>query len=868
MVKSPFVADLINDLLVSRRDFSGLFVYGGPKRFVNIISRFDVSVKDCNKGRETVVNFMSEVDVIFTRFMALVHSWKGPKRSGCMRTVTKVSSEAENRIEKSPLGGEAHYISDPALFAYHSKVLKEKGSVEAGGYTFFMNFNPFALYKLQRWSRSDPGFGNHSTFMKPLLFYYKVLRSVKNTDITVDLLGGLITYVNHLTKAVVTANAFHFLDDIIRQFLAEVDKLTFILCQESAGNSLIYSSLHGLATMGGPRGWTEESVVSSLEDWVCGERSFPYEDNAYLNGKLDAWMDQWVDNIKTTDLTFSEFVTDPMRWATGGGAKKKSVIINGKEVDGRNKWFWAISGLSKGEDLYSVALGEGNDAQVALKEEVKTRCVITTPQASYLRQCYILYRLGNPTFLRSTLANPKLVSELATSRRDHFICIDSSSFDHSVTKKWILSVFDRLVSRTDGELRCVLLDEMASIREMNILYNGRKMRYENGLLSGWRMTSLLGSLLSALVCEFINLELGVKFPYIVQGDDIIMTCPKKIEASRVLDCCARFGITTNKKKTTIGRFGEFLKYRYGYGRVQGYAARAVRSIFFANPWLDMSAVSVPSEVSGKWWTLLSRVMNSHNGLFKSESDLSWFLSGIVDDVGGWLGGRVSKKLLYDAIATPISMGGLGVFEFSDVSMSKDNGFITKVVRFEEETSFGSEKFIGLFAPDVLKKVGKVTTRTLDIKKLAVNFGKDLMEFKRKFYNTINTKGRVYFESGTNIFRTVLSEIASCRSYPSIVDALLKFTSGPTSTLPKPRFLEKANRWFDIARWLTGATMKAVCPPSLFVDTRYDVDLVQSLSSVAVTMFMNLPNVTAKSEYLISVFAFSRFCHTRCILHAL
>lgn len=56
-------------------------------------------------------------------------------------------------------------------------------------------------------------------------------------------------------------------------------------------------------------------------------------------------------------------------------------------MEGRNKWFWAISGLESGKKLYEVSLQEGNDAQVALKEEVKTRCVITTPQSSYLRQC-------------------------------------------------------------------------------------------------------------------------------------------------------------------------------------------------------------------------------------------------------------------------------------------------------------------------------------------------------------------------------------------------------------------------------------------------------------------------------------------------
>ncbi|ASU43979.1 RdRp [Australian Anopheles totivirus] len=811
---------------------------------------------------------MADVSLLHLKFSSIVAKWDGPKNFSNVRLVVKTSSPSDDRVEVSPLGGNTKYVHSNVEYSAIRDRLKSKHCVEADGFSFFKNYNPFALFKLQRWSKNDAGLGIHSTFMKPLLFYYKTLGCVKNTEMTRDLLGGIISYVNDLTSRAVGNGMFDYIDDVIRQFLAEVDKLTFVLCQQNAGNSLVYSSLHGLSTLGGPRGWTEDSVLASLKDWVTGERKFPYENDRFLNAKLDSWIDEWSRNIKNDDLSFSEFVSDPMRWATGGGAKKKQMNIRGRQVDGRNKWFWALSGLSKGEDLYQVGLDEGNNAQVALKEEAKTRCVITTPQASYLRQCYMLYRFGNPSFLRSTLSSPHLVSELSRSRKDHFICIDSSSFDHSVSKKWVLSVLQRMADRCRGELRDVIISEMDSLRDMSISYNNHVLKYENGLLSGWRMTSLLGSMLSALVCEFINHSMMWKLPYIVQGDDIIMMCPRKVSAERVLECCSRFGIITNKKKTTIGRFGEFLKYRYGYGRVQGYAARSVRSIFYANPWLDSTAVGAASEVSGKWWTLLSRLMNSHNGGFKDEESLEWFMNNIASDVGGWLGGRVSRSALLDAIKTPVSLGGLGVFETADINLANNNGFITKITSIVQEDSFGDSKFVSLFAPDVLSKVGKVSTRFVDVKKIAMNFGRDLTEFKSKYHSIVNTAGRVVFDSGSNIFRTVLSEIASCRNYPPIVDRLLSSVKGKCSSIVRPRFLRNSNRWYDVAKWLTEITLKADCPPSLFVDTRYDNELVQSLAGVAVTMFMNLSNVTARSEYLISVFALFRFGHTKCILHAL
>lgn len=148
----------------------------------------------------------------------------------------------------------------------------------------------------------------------------------------------------------------------------------------------MHSSLHGLATMGGPRGWTDASVRANLADWVSGKRSFPYEENEYLTTLTDRWLSELCSAVRSTDLCSSDFVTDPMRWATGGGAKRKKMNIRDTEVEGRNKWFWVLSELESGKKLYEASLQEGNDAQVA-QEKVKTRCVIATPQSSYLRQC-------------------------------------------------------------------------------------------------------------------------------------------------------------------------------------------------------------------------------------------------------------------------------------------------------------------------------------------------------------------------------------------------------------------------------------------------------------------------------------------------
>lgn len=870
MVEIPFVINMFNNWTVPRSAFCGVMLIGGSKCFRDLVDKFFVYSKDIKLSHKVSLDFVNNVSSLMSSYFDDLHGLDKRDPAFNIRDAVKVSSPSDERNESCSFGGIISYIYNNLAYKQcKDKCSKKDELISSSGRSFFFNYNCKSLTSLQRFSRSHSGLGDHSTFLKPLLFYLKTISCVRNTEPTLELLKCVVRCVRILEKECVRCGLFGYIDDIVRQFLGEVDKLSFVICQTNASLSLIFSSLHGLATMGGPRGWTQESVKRSLLDWVEGERTMGYESMPHLDATVDRWFDSWVMGAPRKFLSFEEFASDPMRWATGGGAKKSVMSLENREVAGRNKWFWALSHLKNGTDLYSEALKEGIDANVALKEEVKTRCVITTPQSSYLRQCYLLYRLGTPKFLRSTLADPNLVTVLSQSRKDYFICIDSSSFDHSVTKKWIIGIFEKLKKRVDNDLAVLIDEEIDSLKKMNIVFGKEKIKYENGLLSGWRMTSFLGSLLSALVCEHINFKLKIRLEYIVQGDDIIMLCPQKIDQERVLNCCAEFGITTNEKKTTIGRFGEFLKYRYGYGKVQGYAARAVRSIFYANPWLDSLTISKPDEVAGKWWTLLSRLGVSHNGMFTNPQSREWFFSCIVDDIRGWLGSKVSASKLRKCLETPISMGGLGVFETCTVAdMKKGSNVMTISILEQDDDLIGDEKFIELFAKSTIAKAGKVKDRVVEISSVIRSFKDDLLGFKAKYNSLVANVSRTVFDSGSNIFRTVLTEIAKCRNYPPIIDLLLRHTFGPCAEVYKPRFLSKANRWFDIARWLTGDSLKGVCPPSLFADTRYDVELVSSLAGVASTMFLNLPNVTANHSYLMSVFAFFRFRQTRCTLHAL
>uniref|UniRef100_A0A182T6V7 Uncharacterized protein n=1 Tax=Anopheles maculatus TaxID=74869 RepID=A0A182T6V7_9DIPT len=83
-----------------------------------------------------------------------------------------------------------------------------------------------------------------------------------------------------------------------------------------------------------------------------------------------------------------------MKWATSGGAPSSSVNVSGKEHNIRTKWAWGFANLQNGRDMYATACNQPKVAKIALKEEAKTRMIITTPMFSYLRQSHRTMKVG------------------------------------------------------------------------------------------------------------------------------------------------------------------------------------------------------------------------------------------------------------------------------------------------------------------------------------------------------------------------------------------------------------------------------------------------------------------------------------------
>lgn len=690
-----------------------------------------------------------------------------------------------------------------------------------------------------------------TTFDQPLAMYTRNLTMLGNdkNESMVKLATLITKCVGELKKRMHGNVMMHCCDDVIRSFLSEVDNLTFVNSYKSKFLSQTLTCLHGLSTMGGPRGWVEEEVHEQIKDWVSGEREFGSDEAREFK---HSWMKQkiaeWVRNKDTQHLSFIEYQTDPMRWATSGGAP--SVHVNGEKI--RSKWAWALDALTKKESIYDQSLKTHQVAKVALKEEKKVRTVITTPLPSYLRQCYMLYRLGNMN-IKSTISDPGLASLMAKSGATWFMSIDAKNFDHSISKSEIITFFEMILENLtpDDDLHDLVKEEIDCIKNLKIEFMGTEYKYENGLLSGWRITSLIGSFHSAMVCEWIKRKVGrAPFSYITQGDDIILYGYRSLDQEIVLNLCLEFGIQTNFSKTTSGTFGEFLKYRYSKNEITGYPARAVRSIFYSNPWLDDTIETKPQEVASKWYTMLGRMMISTN-LFPTLKHRKNFIGSMANDINSWSGRNSKIQDVYAALKTPIGVGGLGMMENMEMDANYKHASYTRM-----QTTYLDEKtrFYSLFMN--MKGVVKVERRTL-VHKQRLDIVKAANVVTRSRIIDLDA-GRPRYDNNINILRSILESVCMGRKI-SRMDAVRRNLAGKWIDCTRfyPRYLKKTSNWYERLKCLMSEEGIGA-PHSFLAGLRYNATTANMLSLTTSRYINNLRSVTPNNIWVAAGYAVSMF----------
>lgn len=505
----------------------------------------------------------------------------------------------------------------------------------------------------------------------PLYLYYRLLKSIGQINSAFDLVH-ILRYIRsqwrrrkHEIQCEEFVDVDEYKDDFYRGALKSLSAKCYNLVFEKGPAYMLFTHLHSLT---GKCPFTVQQILDDVTSWVSSHNTATGKKKELhmptLNKVLDECFSTWRRGRKYGHLSFKEYCNDFLRHGTNGGAPKVHLY----DSQYRTKWAWCLfhsttkdGKLKPDRDLYSQSLQESQVAGVALKEEAaKTREVITTPMSSYLRQSYLWYRWGKPN-IPSPISRSGWLNEFEESEAKWYGCIDGERFDHSIPKDAIISIISRFGS-LDAETAWVVNEEIRHLDSLEVHWGEHRWKWNGGLLSGWRFTSILGSLISLAASKYIMEQSGLHATMAgVMGDDLVLySNVETMSKDTLVSLYNEFGLQSNPKKTVEGKTGEFLRKVRSTGGSWGFPALALRTLAYANPWVSKYTYEREEEVSGGWMGVMSRLVpHSVN------------IRGLKDTVFSMASENLTQlfgKKQWDLwLHTPLSAGGGGALESADPS---------------------------------------------------------------------------------------------------------------------------------------------------------------------------------------------------------
>ncbi|UHK03000.1 MAG: RNA-dependent RNA polymerase [Hangzhou totivirus 10] len=523
--------------------------------------------------------------------------------------------------------------------------------------------------------------GNKTDCAWPLYLHYLSIKECGQVSVAQELYYCLDKIRSRWRKYVKKNNITDpdkYVEDYYRLFLKALSGHCYPQVFEKGPAYMLLCHLHALNAKAP---YTEKQILSDIDSWVSdtldGKKKSIHMDTfrEVLLETLAAWPK------KTEDaMTYEEFANDPFRWGTSGGAPV--VEMHGAQV--RSKWAWAMSQkIHPTKGITQVNLAQEAEkaqkyAHIALKEEAqKTREIITTPISSYLRQTYLMYLLGKPP-VPSPISSPNWLPTFELGDHHWYGCIDGERFDHSVPKEAILTLIDTLGNISD-EARRVADAEIAHINQLQIDWGNKKWKYEGGLLSGWRFTSLLGSIVSLAAARYV-LRATNKIGAVsvgVMGDDVVFTSnTTSISAEDMVREYNAFGLKANLSKTVSGPQGEFLRKVRSKGGSWAFPALDLKTITHSNPWIENFQFAQEEECANSWHVLTSRLLPHATD---PNRIANWTQKHCIANLNSVFGKRKGWEAW---LQTPMTAGGGGYLENSSyrewhiITKQKDQPHLT------------------------------------------------------------------------------------------------------------------------------------------------------------------------------------------------
>lgn len=380
-------------------------------------------------------------------------------------------------------------------------------------------------------------------------------------------------------------------------------------------------------------GLTKEEQYKNAYHWV-GEkkvRGYPGKEELWLSDTRTLVKELVTKLMGDQKIKFSalDYSRTPSLWGTSGAVvydKKRRLVGN---VDGINyvakDTKWAEAALIPPEEVYKAMFTKKRQyAKIIEKRETKkTRLVIGSNLEQYWVQDYLSESLLDDIFRGSDLSTlwmtPRQTAEFwddfRTTEYGYNMPLDQSEFDQNQSAAHIKAILQGVL---DG-VRPIVTEEWVELFE-NAMYSmgggyvqtsSGKISYKSGILSGWRWTAWLDTLINyvtfTLACRE---ELITPIRKLFQGDDVRSRFTTIGEAARVRARIESYGYIVNPRKFFVSALrDEYLRRTAIEGRVQGYPARSVNALLWSSPLAADPAPGIDrlSEMLTSWEILKGRL---------------------------------------------------------------------------------------------------------------------------------------------------------------------------------------------------------------------------------------------------------------------
>jgi len=387
--------------------------------------------------------------------------------------------------------------------------------------------------------------------------------------------------------------------------------------------------------------------------------------------RLKFWIRDTIKRIgvRNVPYSFDEFVSFRDAWALPGasvqGTAKKVVIGVGRterKIRVKNKWFAML-----GDSDYKIAKDCFSGKRVRVRPFVKE----DEPAACRTVQCYDTYSLIRCSYIDQGIADlneggfwtsvglgdekkAEMRRNLASHRDRWKLCTDQSGFDTHQDKRWVVYALRELyakVASVNGHMAHVIREELDSLDRVDLEWEGNRMEWKKGVLSGYKFTALVDSILNRAETRWMLERMGRSDIHYecYQGDDAVVVLENSIRKDEVASVYAQLGLEVHPEKTWVTRgHTEYLHEIYLDGVVLGFPARAFRSIAWRKPNTNLSFNEYgPDKMKS---VLDSFRMCGRRGLNVTPL-LRRFMRGVVD---GW-----SEEDFAEWMKTPYIFGGFG-----------------------------------------------------------------------------------------------------------------------------------------------------------------------------------------------------------------